>query len=112
METTLNQSNKGEDKISKIIDRVLKQVFGEEATLLIYRHLENNYSLRQDEIAEKIEVFAKGLEEFLRSGAYVIERKILEDIYSSYGLLRRLELEKIQEECDFVSQVKVLIRQS
>lgn len=109
METlTQRKRNKEEDKISKIIDRVLRQVFGEEALLLIYKYLENKYSVKQNEISEKIDVFTKGLEEFLSSGAYVIEQKILEDIYSSYGLLRRLELERAREECDFVSQVKFL----
>jgi len=62
-------------------------------------------------IAEKIDLFAKGLEDFLRSGAYVIERKILEDIYSSYGLLRRIELEKLRDS-DFASQVKFLMRKA
>jgi hypothetical protein len=112
MENVLQQNNKKEDKIWKIIDKVLKQVFGEEATRLIYRHLENNYSLKRDEIAEKIEVFAMGLEGFLRSGAYAIEWKILEDIYSSYGLLRRLELEKTQEDCDFISQMKSFMQKA
>jgi len=112
LEIVTEQSNKKDEKIFKIIDRVLTQVFGEEATRLIYRHLENNYSLKRDEIAEKIDVFAKGLEDFLRSGAYVIERKILEDIYSSYGLLRRLELERMQEEWDFVGQIKTLMRKA
>ena len=112
MESINQQINGKEDKISRIIDKVLRQVFGEEATNLIYRHLENNYSLRRDEVSEKIEVFAEGLEGFLRSGAYVVERKILEDIYSNYGLLRRLELERVQEESDFVSQVKSLMRKA
>ncbi len=103
--------NKG-DKVSKIIDRVLRQVFGEEATHLIYKHLEKNYSLKQNEISEKIDVFADGLEGFLRSGAYVIERKILDDIYSNYGLLRRLELERIQEEHDFVGQIRLLVQRA
>jgi len=103
--------NKG-DKVSKIIDRVLRQVFGEEATHLIYKHLEKNYSLKRNEISEKIDVFADGLEGFLRSGAYVIERKILEDIYSNYGLLRRLELERIQEEHDFVGQIRLLMQRA
>ena len=111
METIINKTNKKENKVSKIIDKVLKQVFGEEAALMIYKYLEVTYSLKQDEIAEKIDVFAKGLEEFLRSGAYVVERKILEDIYSTYGLLRRLELEKTREE-DFVSQVKLLMQRA
>jgi hypothetical protein len=111
--TSLAQQVSGkEDKISKIIDKVLRQVFGEEAAVLIYRYLEDRYSVGRDEVAEKIEVFAVGLEEFLRSGAYVVERKILEDIYSNYGLLRRLELERVQDESDFVSQVKSLMRKA
>jgi hypothetical protein len=108
MEKVQQTNKQKEDKISKIVDRVLKQVFGEEATSLIYKHLEKNHGVKPNEISEKIDVFAKGLEEFLSSGAYVIEKKILEDIYSTYGLLRRLELERMQEEFDFVNQVKSL----
>jgi len=105
---TQKTNKKGEDKILKVVDRVLTQVFGKEAAHLIYRYLESNHSLKQDEITEKIDVFAKGLEEFLSSGACVIERKILEDIYSGYGLLRRLELERMQERHDFVGQIRLL----
>ena len=101
-----------EDKILKIVDRVLKGVFGEEATRLIYRYLESKHSLKQENIGKKIDVFAKGLEEFLNSGAYVVERKILEDIYSSYGLLRRLELERVKEQQDFVGQVRLLTQKA
>ena len=101
------QKHVSSDEISKAIDRVLRQTFGEEATLLIYKYLEKSYSLRQDEIVEKIDVFAKGLEEMLRSGAYVIEKIILEYIYSSYGLTRGLELER-RNRYDFVSQMKTL----
>jgi hypothetical protein len=108
----IQQANKADDKVSRIVDKVLRQVFGEEAANLIYGHLERSYSLKRGEIADKIDVFARGLEDFLRSGAYVVERKILEDIYSSYGLLRRLELERMQEDCDFVSQVKLLMRKA
>jgi len=105
-------NSNGEDKISKIVDRVLKGVFGEEATRLIYRYLESNHSLKHEEIPEKIDVFAKGLEEFLSSGAHVVEQKILDDIYSSYGLLRRLELERIKEEQDFVGQIRLLTQKT
>ena len=103
---------KADDKISRVIDRVLTQVFGEEATRLIYSHLEHKYSLKHEEVAERIDVFARGLEEFLSSGAYVVERKILEDIYSSYGLLRRLELERTQEDSGFADQIKCLMRRA
>jgi hypothetical protein len=112
METLIQHANQKEDKISKIINSVLRQVFGEEATLLIYRYLEAKYSLRPDEVSDKIELFAKGLEEFLRSGAFVVERRILDDIYSSYGLLRRLELEQSHVESDFVSQVRMLMHKA
>ena len=71
------KENHGDDKVTEAIDKVLKKIFGPEATLLIYEYLENRYSIRQNEIVEKINVFAKGLEEFLKSGAYIIEMKIL-----------------------------------
>jgi hypothetical protein len=110
--STLTQQKSKEDKISKIIDRVLKQIFGEEATHLIYKYLENRYSLKQGEISDRIDVFAKGLEEFLSTGAQVIEKRILEDIYSSYGLLRKIELERTYAEHDFANQVKFLMRKT
>ncbi|MGQ9624373.1 MAG: hypothetical protein ACUVT9_03270 [Candidatus Bathycorpusculaceae bacterium] len=111
METITQQKSK-EDKISKIINRVLKQVFGEEATHLIYKYLESRYSLRRDEISEKIDLFARGLEEFLSTGAHVIEKRILEDIYSSYGLLRKIEMERTYADYDFANQVKFLMRKA
>jgi len=109
---TMQQMSKEEDKIFKVIDKVLNQIFGKEATYLIYRYLENNYSIKPEEISEKIDLFAKGLEEFLKTGAYAIERKILEDIYSSYDLLRKLEIEKIHQEYDFADQIKLLTGKS
>jgi hypothetical protein len=108
MNALTQQKDNYEDKVSKAVDKVLRQIFGDEATLLIYKYLENHYSLRQDEIGEKIDVFAKGLKEFLRSGAHVIEMEILEDIYSSYGLTYRVEFERKRDKHDFVSQIKML----
>jgi len=67
MEPMVQQASRKEgkeDKISKIVDKVLRQVFGEEAARLIYGYLEKRYSVRQDEVGEKIDVFARGLEEF------------------------------------------------
>ncbi|MFQ5837015.1 MAG: hypothetical protein ACE5HG_04085 [Candidatus Bathyarchaeia archaeon] len=112
MNALTKQKHECDDKVSKAIDKVLRKIFGDEATLLIYKHLKNRYSLRQHEIVEKIDVFAEGLEEFLRSGAYIIEMKILEDVYSSYGLTRRLGFERRRNKYDFVSQMKVLLRRA
>ena len=113
MQNIIQQTNNDkEDRISRVIYRILEQVFGEEATRLIYQYLESKYSVKKNEVSAKIEVFAEGLEEFLRSGAYVIEKKILDDMYSSYGSLRRLELERIQEEHDFVGQMRLLMQKT
>ena len=112
METLTQQAHRKDEKVSKIIDRVLNQIFGEEATLLIYRHLEHNYSLKRNEIGERLDVFAQGLEEFLKSGAYVIEKKILEDISASYGSVRRLEPERPCREGNFVSAMKLIMRKA
>jgi hypothetical protein len=112
MVSIAQQTTRKDDTVSKIVDKVLNQIFGREATILIYKHLEHRYHLKRNEVGEKIEVFAQGLEDFLRSGAYVIERKILEDIHSNYSLLHRLELEKVSEETDFVNQVKLFARKA
>jgi hypothetical protein len=102
---------KKEDKISKIIDDVLKQVFGEPATILIYKHLQSRYSLSQSEFSTRIDVFAKGLEDFLGSGAYVIENRILNEIYSSYGSENSVNFNvALFEEPDFANQVKTVIQ--
>jgi len=97
------------EKISQIVDRVLRYVFGDEGASLIYTYLERKYSVRPNEICEKIDLFAKGLEEFLKSGARIIERKILEDVYSSYGSLQRLELTQAGE-FDFAHQMRLIMQ--
>jgi len=107
METITTQKHTAQDKISEIVDRVLTQIFGKEATLLIYKYLENNHAIRKNEISEKIDLFAQGLEEFLNSGALVIEKRILDDIYSSCAPPRKLELARTCED-DFARQVRIL----
>jgi len=101
--------NENLDRVSEAVDKVLRRILGREATLLIYEYLETKYGVRKSEIAEKIDVFAKGLEDFLRSGAYVIEMKILEDIYSRHNSLYKAELGEIRAQYDFVDQVKRLM---
>jgi hypothetical protein len=105
-------TRKKEDTIFKIIDNVLKQVFGEEATNFIYNYLEHNYSLRRSEFSEKIELFAKGLEDCLSSGAFVVENKILDDIYSTYGSFIKANPKSTSVEYDFASQMKLAMQRA
>jgi hypothetical protein len=112
MQVLSKQAPAKDDKISKVIDRVLTQIFGKEATLLIYKHLERNYSVKRDEIGEKLELFAKGLEDFCKSGAYVIEGKILEDIWTSYGSVHKLQIERPRNTASFVTEMRLLVKGS
>jgi len=109
MDTLPREKN---DKIFQIIDKVLKQIFGEEATLFIYKYLEQHYSLRQSDFSKKIDVFAKGLEECLSSGAFAIESKILADISAVYGPFNKTDFERKPERYDFASQMKIALRKA
>lgn len=93
-----------DERLLKVIDAELKQIFGEVATSIIYNHLEKNYSLKREEIPEKLEVFARGLEEFLSSGAQVVERIILKKIYSSFGF--QCQVKKGYQFVDYITELK------
>lgn len=109
MQILTQQTDAKNEKVSKIIERVLTQIFGKEATHLIYKHLERKYSVRRDEVSENLELFAEGLEDFLKSGAYVIERKILEDVWSTYGF-QKSHVEKLTNGTCFVSEMSKLLK--
>ena len=104
--------HKEDDKIFQIIDRVLNQVFGEEATNFIYKYLEEKYALHKSNFSERIDVFAKGLEDCLSSGASAIETKILEDISAVYGSLNNTSFERRTERYSFPSQMKTALRRA
>ncbi|MGQ9460370.1 MAG: hypothetical protein ACUVRA_03960 [Candidatus Bathyarchaeaceae archaeon] len=70
----------------RTIDENLKQIFQDTATPIIYQFLESNYSLKQEEIPEKLETFMEGLHEFFGSGAHMIEESILRGIHAKLGL--------------------------
>ena len=88
----------------KVIDKELKQIFGETATLIIYNHLKKNHSLKREEIPEKLEVFISGLEEFLSSGAQVVEKIILKKVYSSFGF--QCQIKEGYSFIDYVTELK------
>jgi hypothetical protein len=102
--TMAASSRKEKTRVFEAIDSVLKQVFGEEATHLMYHYLEQQYSWSQKDFSEKIDTFAKGLEEFLSSGAYMVEGKILDNICEGYDVFRKA---KDFEERDFANQIRL-----
>lgn len=69
------------------IDESFKEIFGEMATEIIYDHLEDKYSLKREEIPEKLEVFIEGMEAFFNSSAaWTVEKNVLKNFYSTFGL--------------------------
>ncbi|XHH07978.1 MAG: hypothetical protein ACFCUE_10420 [Candidatus Bathyarchaeia archaeon] len=68
------------DSINKIIDNVLTEVFGEKGAFYIYKYLENNYQLEPKQFSSQLELFSKGLEDCLSSGAIPVQTRILHTI--------------------------------
>jgi len=86
------------EKLIRIIDKVLKESFGESG-LLIYTYLESQ-SVKREEIPEQLEAFANSLKKFSAGGS-VVETMILRDLYSSFGL----KFEQTSDGHSFTNQV-------
>ena len=88
----------------KTINDVLLEIFGESATSIIYGYIEKNYSLNQQNITHNLQTFIKGLNEFLGSGARMVQIMILKELYSNFGF----ELEQIDDRRSFADCVNEL----
>jgi hypothetical protein len=108
----MGEPRREEDKIFEIIDKVLKQIFGDEATLFIYTYLEQRFSLHKSDFSKKIDTFAKGLEDCLSSGAFAIENKILENTSSVYGSFSTIGYDREAERYDFANQMKIAMQKA
>jgi len=64
----------------KVIDNVLNQILGQEATQIIYKYLESNYLIQKHEIVEKLDSFNFALEEYLGTGAAIIKKVIMQSL--------------------------------
>ena len=93
-----------DDLLLKVLDETMKQVFRETGTKFIYNFLENNIYSKREDIAEKPEVFSAALERLLGSGARVIEKLILKNLYSKLRL--KLEEKEGYEFSDYVKELK------
>lgn len=67
-------------RLFRIVDKMLKQALGEPATLFIYKYLEEEHSLKREDIPNEPEIFAEGLEKYFSdSGASVVLGTILSE---------------------------------
>jgi len=82
----LNADKKFDKILLDVVDQGIRDVFGETAVQFIYDYLDKNSSLGRDDIPKKPEIFVEGLEEMLGSGAKVVEKLILKNLYSHFGV--------------------------
>src|SRR3989337_20332 len=73
-------SQNKERQAVEVIDNVLNQILGQEATQIIYKYLESTYHIQKHEIIEKLDFFNCALEEYLGAGATIIEKIIMQSL--------------------------------
>jgi PAS domain S-box-containing protein len=88
----------------EVVDKTMEQVFTETGIKVIYDFLENNSHLKREEIAKKPKIFSTGMKKLLGSGAPVIEKMILKDLYSKLEL--RLEEKDGYEFSDHIKELR------
>jgi len=80
MKSKTSKQKKQTERLFRLVDKVLKQIFGEPATLFIYKYLEEKHSLKREDIPNEPEIFVEGLEKYLsESGASVVLGMILNE---------------------------------
>jgi hypothetical protein len=66
------------------VDEALASL-GDSARQSIYFHLENKFKIERDEIPQRVEDFAEGLEKIFGVGAQVLEILIMKKLYERTG---------------------------
>jgi hypothetical protein len=92
------------DLLLSAVDETINQVFKEAGAKVIFDFIESKCHLKLEEIVEKPEVFSVGLERMLRSGAIVIEKMILKNLYRKLEL--RFEEKDGYEFSDYMKELR------
>ena len=86
------------------VEETLEHIFKEASAKVVYDYIENKCHLKREEIVEKPEDFSAGLKRLMVSAASVIEKMILEKLYS------KLELKFVEKEgyefSDYIRELK------
>ena len=92
------------DLLLKAVDETLNHIFKEAGAKVIYNYLENKCHLRREEIVEKPDVFSVSLKRLLVSAAPLVEKMILENLYSKLEL--KFEEREGYEFSDYIMELK------
>ena len=98
------KTGKLDDLFVSAVDETLKQVFKEAGAQVIYNFLGNKCHLKREEIAEKPEDFSADLKKLMVSAASVIEKMILEKLYSKLEL--KFEEKQGYEFSDYLKELR------
>jgi len=86
-ENLRTRKNSSDKTLLTALDESMENIFGKSATRAVYYFLEENYSLKLEDIPEKPQIFAKAIEEiFGDTGANVIETLLVNDLLSQLGI--------------------------
>jgi hypothetical protein len=96
--------NSFEQTVNQTVNDTLNEIFTETATRVIYQHLEMNYQVKPDNVAENIDTFKQGLEKFLSTGALAIEGIIIKRLYRRFKL--KYENKKDWTFTDYIKDLK------
>ena len=92
------------DLLLKAVDETLNHIFKEAGAKVIYNYLENKCHLRREEIVEKPDVFSASLKRLLFSAAPLVEKMILENLYSKLEL--KFEEKEDYEFSDYLNELR------
>ena len=100
---TVERTGSLDDLLLSVIDETIKYVFREFGAQIIYNSLEKDTHLKREEIAKKIDIFSAGLKKLLGSGAPVVEKMILKNLYCKLEL--KFEEKKDHEFSDYIKKL-------
>lgn len=89
------------------IDEGMKRILGETPTQTIYFYLQHDERLKRDNIPNNLETFLFTLERIFNAGALVIEKAIMENLYSRLNLKNKNLILKYEskEQFNFINYV-------
>lgn len=102
--STIGRTGNLDNLLLCVVDETMKQFFKEAGSKVIYSFIENNCHLKHEKITENPEVFSDSLEKLLSSGALVIEKIILKNLYRKLDL--KFEEKKGYEFADYIRELK------
>jgi hypothetical protein len=99
-----NKCKTASKKRFEVVNDTLNEIFIETATKIIYQHLEMNYQLKPENVAENVDTFKEGLEKFLSTGALAREGIIVKRLYRRFKI--KYETRKDWTFADYIEDLK------